>query len=284
MRRILGLVASQRKTANGEILTQEVAKAAGEDCELELIRLADLDLKLCKACYACLIPGKPCVHEDDLYFLIDKIKAADGIIISAPDYVLGPAAVIKVLADRMIALTQILDDLWGKPCVIISTYGIKGWEGYTLSALNSMARFMGFEVKDSHLFFGALPGEGIIGEGALARAREMGQALFGNSRSALGGECPACWSEMWKFPEPGKAVCPICGQTADLVAGENGIQWRYGETGKRFEKEYLKEHFHNWLREKVQEFVARRKELAAVRTLYKGSTWLEPPQENLIEK
>lgn len=278
MKRILGLVASQRKTANGEILTQEVAKAAGEDCKLELIRLADLNLKLCKACYACLIPGKPCVHNDDLNFLMDKIKAADGIIISVPDYVLGPAGIIKVLADRMIALTQNLDDLWGKPCVLISTYGIQGWEGYTLSALNSIARFMGFEVKDSHLFFGALPGEGIIADGALQRAREMGQALFGKGRSALNGECPTCWSEVWKFPQPGKAVCPICGQTADLVAGEEGIQWIFGEAGKRFEKEYLKEHFQNWLREKVNEFVARRKELAIVRNPYKEGNWLVPLQ------
>ncbi|HVJ48881.1 flavodoxin family protein [Desulfitobacterium sp.] len=280
MKKILGLVASQRKLANGEILTKEVAAAAGEDCQLELIRLADLKLDLCRGCYTCLIPGKQCSQNDDLYFLLEKIKAADGIILSAPCYVLGPAAVTKVLADRMIALTQYIDDLWGKPCVVIATYGIEGWDGYTLTALNAMARFMGFGLKDSHAFFGALPGEGIISSEALSRVQEMGQSLFGEARQAKRGECPTCWSEIWKFPEPTTAVCPICGQSARLVPGEKGIEWIYGDSQRMFDKEHLKEHFQGWLRGKVQEFISRRKELAVIRDPYKGKdTWLSPPQE-----
>ncbi|MEA4900454.1 flavodoxin family protein [Desulfitobacterium sp.] len=282
MKRILGLVASQRKLANGEILTKEVAAAAGEDCQLELIRLADLKLEYCRACYSCLIPGKQCVLNDDLYFLLEKIKAADGIILSAPDYVLGPAAVTKVFADRMLALAQSLDDLWGKPCVVISTYGIEGWDGYALSALNSMVQFMGLQLKDSHMFFGALPGEGINTPESLARAREMGQALFGEARQARNGECPTCRSEIWKFPEPSKAVCSICGQKANLVPEGNTITWTYAGSHNPFEKEHLKEHFQGWLRGKVQEYIARRKELALIRDPYKGEgTWLTPPQTKL---
>jgi len=270
MKKILGLVGSQRKLANGEILTKEVAAAAGEDCELELVRLADLKLDLCRGCYACLKPGKQCPMEDDLYLLVEKIKAADGIILSAPCYALGPAAVTKVLGDRVIALAQMIDDFWGKPCVVIATAGIKGWEGYTSSALNTVAKFMGFDLKDSHMFMGALPGEGIMGDGALLRAREMGQALFGQARQAEKGECPTCWSDIWKFPQAGTAVCPICGQTASLVSGENGIQWVYSHSSMMFKKEQLKHHFQEWLRGKVQEFMSRRKELAVVRERYKG--------------
>lgn len=280
MKKILGLVASQRKLANGEILTKEVSAAAGDDCQLELIRLADLNLKLCRACYSCLTPGKQCSLNDDLYFLLEKIKAADGIILSAPDYVLGPASVTKVLADRMIAMTQFIDELWGKPCVVIATYGIEGWEGYTLSALNAMVQFMGFNLKDSHMFFGALPGEGISNPEALARAREMGQALFGEARQAKNGECPTCWSEIWKFPEPATAVCPICGQTATLVPEGKEIKWVYGNSRNPFEKEHIKEHFQGWLRSKVQEYISRRKELADIRDPYKAKdTWISPTKE-----
>jgi len=270
MKKILGLVASRRKLANGEILTKEVAAAAGEDCQLELLRLADLKLELCRGCYACLSPGKQCPMGDDLYLLIEKIKAADGIIISAPCYALGPAAVTKVLADRIIALAQFIDDFWGKPCVVIATAGVVGWEGYTSSALNAGARFMGFDLKDSHLFMGALPGEGILGDGALVRAREMGQALFGQARQAEKGECPTCWSDIWKFPQAGTAVCPICGQTASLVSGEDEIEWVYSDSSDMFKKEHLKHHFQEWLGSKVQEFISRRKELAGVRDRYKG--------------
>lgn len=123
MKKILGLVASQRKLANGEILIKEVAASAGRDCQLELLRLADLKLDLCRGCYTCLIPGKLCPLDDDLYYLVEKIKTADGIILSAPCYILGPAAVTKVLGDRIIALAQLIDDLWGKPCVVIATAG-----------------------------------------------------------------------------------------------------------------------------------------------------------------
>lgn len=275
MKRILALIASQRKLANGEIIAKEVAASIGEEYELELVRLTDLNLDPCRACYVCLVPDKQCPIDDGLYYLIEKIKEADGIIIASPEYVLGPAAITKVLTDRMIAIAQDIDGLWGKPCVVIGTYGIKGWEGYTMTALNSLTRFMGFDLKDSHLFLGALPGEGIIGEGALERAREMGKALFGEGRKARKGECPTCWSDVWRFERPDTAVCPICNQKATLSMGESGIKWTYGEAGTRFEKEHLKEHFQVWLKEQVEEFIKRRKELGEVKNRYKGDdTWV----------
>lgn len=269
MKKILALVGSRRKLANGEILLKEVASSIGEEYELELLKLTDLKLEPCRGCYVCLMPGKKCPIDDGLYYLVDKIKEADGIIIAAPDYVLGPAAVTKLLADRAIALGQLYDDLANKPCVVISTYGIKGWEGYTLAGLNTIARVLGFNLKDSHIFLGALPGEGILGEGAVERAREMGKALFGEARKPNNGECPTCWSDIWKFEGTNTAVCPICGQKATLSLGENGIQWTFDEPSTRFEVEHLKEHFQVLLRDMAKDFIERREELAEVRNRYK---------------
>lgn len=277
MKKILGLIASQRTVANGEMLTKEVAAAAGEECQLELLRLADLHLGLCRGCYTCLTPGKQCPLDDGLYYLVEKIKAADGIILSAPCYALGPAAVTKVLGDRIIALAQLYDEFWGKPCVVIATAGVEGREGYTPSVLNTIARFMGFDLKDSQLFMGALPGEGILGAGALTRARAMGQALFGQARQAREGECPTCWSELWKFADPKNMVCSTCGQRAGLVVADEGVQWVFEGSGNMFDKDHLESHFQRWLRVKVQEFISRRKELAEVRNRYKGNDiWLKP--------
>ncbi len=269
MKRILALIASQRKLANGEIIAKEVASSIGEEYELELVKLADLKLEPCKGCYACLSTSKVCNIDDDLNYLVEKIKAADGIIIASPCYILGPAAIVKLLGDRMIAIAQHIDELRNKPCVVIGTSGIEGWEGYTLSALNSIARFMGFDLKDSHMFIGALPGEGITRDGAIERAKEMGESLFGEMRKAKAGECPNCWSDIWKFSIPNTAICTICGQTATLILGENGIEWNYGEASTRFDKEHLKEHFQVWLSEQVQEFISRRKELGDIRRRYK---------------
>lgn len=276
MKKILGLVASQRRMANGEILIKEAAASIGEEYKLELIRLPELNLQPCRACYTCLAPDQRCPLNDDLYFLLDKIKEADGIILSAPCYALGPAAIIKLFGDRIIALAQQIDVLWGKPCVIIGTTGIKGWEGYTLSALIANARFLGFDVKDAHMFLGALPGEALSNEKSFERIRAMGASLFRDPRQLEAGECPTCWSDIWKFPEPNRAVCPLCGQEAIICSSEKGLIWNFGTAGKRFEKEALTRHFQVWLRAQVEEFGHRRKELSEIRNRYKGEdNWIK---------
>ena len=276
MKKILGLVASQRKLANGEILMKEAAASIGEEFELELIRLPELSLLPCNACYACLFPNRSCPLTDDLYFLLDKIKEADGLILSAPCYALGPAAITKLFGDRIIALAQHIDELWGKPCVIIGTAGIKGWEGYTLSALIANSRFLGFDVKDAHMFLGALPGEALVNDNSIERISALGASLFNEPHILEAGQCPTCWSDIWKFPEPNQAVCPLCGQEATIFSSENGFQWDFGSAGKRFEKETLTEHFQVWLKAQVKEFGDRRKELSEIRNRYRGyNTWIK---------
>lgn len=277
MKKILGIISSHRKLANGEILLKEAAVATEEAYQLELIRLPDLKIETCKGCYSCLIPGKLCPIKDDLYFIADKIKAADGVIITSPCYVLGPAAITKLLSDRAIALAQMLDEFWGKPCIIIGTGGMEGWEGYTMSALLMMARGMGLDVKDAHMFIGALPGESVKLEGSLARVRQLGKALFGKSRTWENGQCPTCWADLWKFPQSDLAVCPICGQEATLFTNEFGVRWQYGPSGLRLSYEKLKEHFQEWLPERAKEYVVRRKDLELVRNRYKDQgRWLTP--------
>ena len=128
MAKILGLIASQRRLGNGEILVKAAAQAAGTGHSLELLRLTDLNLLPCKGCYKCVAPGKLCPLKDDLYYLVDQISAADAIIFSGPCYVRGPAAITKLFVDRLIALAQRLDDFWEKPCIVIATCGPKGLE------------------------------------------------------------------------------------------------------------------------------------------------------------
>ncbi len=283
MKRILGIVSSQRKLANGEILIKQAASSCGEPYQLELLRLTDLKIEPCRGCYACLIPGKQCPVQDDLYFLVEKMVEADGIIWATPCYVLGPAAITKLLADRTIAMAQRIDDFRDKPCVIIGTAGINGWEGYTLSALISFARLLSFNVKDAQMFLGALPGEALQAEGSEDRIAKLGKALFGEASKVEEGRCPTCGSDLWKFPEPDLALCPFCGQKAHLVRSnpDNSnpaiVSWLFSEPGRRFEFEQLKGHFQGWLREKAEEYKERRKELAKLRNAYKSEdTWLKP--------
>ena len=271
MKKILGIIASPRRLGNGEILVKEAAAAAVENAELELVRLAELNIRPCKACYSCLMPDHPCPLDDDLYSLLGKLKHADGLIFSAPCYALGPAGMTKLFGDRIIALAQHIEDLAHKPAVIITTAGIKGWEGYTLTSIVANMRFLGFEVKDAQMFLGALPGEALENPQALERVRLLGASLFARPRQPKNGECPTCWSDLWKFPEPNHAVCPLCGQEATIIAGADGISvhWEYGSASSRFTKAHLQEHFQVWLKDEVEEFKKRRRELAVIRNQYK---------------
>jgi multimeric flavodoxin WrbA len=262
---ILGLVGSRRILANGEILLKEVAGSCGENYKLELIRLPELKIEPCRGCYTCLTPGKPCPIKDDLYFLCDRILMADGIILAVPCYFLGPAAIAKLWSDRSIALAQRLKDFWAKPIVIIGTAGIKGWEGYTLSALIAMANFMGLQIKDAKMFIGALPGEALENSEVQQKVKIMGKALFGDKSELESGQCPTCRSEIWKFPKPNFAVCPICTQEAILELQDGEVKWVFGPFGKRFELPDLEHHYGEFLPSKVREFFGRRKELALLR-------------------
>ncbi|MDQ7093464.1 flavodoxin family protein [Desulfosporosinus sp. PR] len=272
MKKVLGLIASQRRLGNGEVLIKEAAASIGEEVKLELLKLPEFNLQPCKACYACLVPDQRCPLKDDLYSIFERLKEADGIIVSSPCYALGPAGITKMLGDRIIALAQHLDEIWGKPCVIIGTAGIKGWEGYTLSALIANARFLGLNVKDAHMFIGALPGETLLRPEAQERIQSLGASLFGEPHSLEAGQCPTCWSDLWKFPQPDHAVCPFCGQEATILpsADGKGLRWLFEAQASRFNQDHLKEHFQVWLRDQVREFGKRRKELAVVRNRYKG--------------
>jgi multimeric flavodoxin WrbA len=277
MKRILGLIGSRRKVANGEILLKEVAGSCGEDYKLELIRLPELKLEPCRACYACLGPGKICPIKDDLSFLTEEITMADGIILAVPCYILGPAAISKLWSDRTIALSQHLQDFWNKPVVIIATAGIRGWEGYTLSALTAMVNIMGLKVKAAKMFIGALPGEVMENTEVRRQVKAMGKALFGVAAETEAGQCPTCRSEIWKFPKPDFAVCPLCSQEAMLEFQEGEVKWIFGPPGKRFERPELERHFGEFLPAMVKEYIDRRKELALVRNPYKTqNNWLKP--------
>lgn len=274
---ILGLIGSQRILANGEILLKEVASSCGEDYKLELIRLPELKIEPCRGCYTCLVPGKFCPIKDDLYYLYDKIKMADGIILAVPCYFLGPAAITRLWSDRTLALAQRLKDFWDKPIVIIGTAGINGWEGYSLSALVAMANFMGFQIKDAKMFISALPGEVMGNPDAEQKIKIMGKALFGDKSEIESGQCPTCRSEIWKFPKPNLAVCPICTQEAILELQNGEVKWVFAPSGSRFELLDLEHHYGEFLPSKVREFIGRRKELALIRKPYETKdNWLKP--------
>ncbi len=94
--RLLGLDCSPRDNSNSGIMLDTGFTALDEkypgEAECEVVHLRDIAIEPCKACNVC---GKtkdgrfiPCVREDedDVQEVLDKMVAADGILVATPVY------------------------------------------------------------------------------------------------------------------------------------------------------------------------------------------------------
>ncbi|GAB6181034.1 hypothetical protein JCM14036_23530 [Desulfotomaculum defluvii] len=275
MKRILGIVASQRIVGNSEILAKAAMEATGPDNHMELIRLQDLNIKPCKACYSCLPPDVPCHIQDDLNFLLNKIRGADAVVLAAPIYFLGPHSSIKVLQDRFLSVSNKFQEFAGKPCITITSYGVPGWEGYAQEALNLTARFLNLYLVDSAKFLGANPAEVLEDPRNLERVRQLGRSLVDPSyqRSAKEYECPVCWSDILRFD--GKNVtCPFCGTKGEIRIEGQEIKYIFNpEANHRFSDEGRRHHFDQFLNSKKQEFIAKKKHYKELQAPYRSLNW-----------
>jgi len=96
----VGIVGSPRQGGNTEILTAHCLKAIAEEgFDIELVRLAGLDIKGCNACNYCF-EHDGCSIEDDLQPIFEKMLVADAIIVASPVYFGSATALVKGLLER----------------------------------------------------------------------------------------------------------------------------------------------------------------------------------------
>ncbi len=87
---VIGINGSPRKQWNTATLVAKALEgAAAQGATTELVHLYDLDFKGCKSCFACKTRGEnygKCVMKDDLAPVLEKIAAADALVIGSPIY------------------------------------------------------------------------------------------------------------------------------------------------------------------------------------------------------
>ncbi|HWR42233.1 flavodoxin family protein [Sporomusa sp.] len=274
--KILGLVASPRRAGNSELLVKEMLASLPADNQKEMIRLTDLNIKMCKACYACLPAGKKCNIEDDLDFLLDRIRAADALIIASPCYFLGPHTSIKTIGDRLISVMGDSHEFNGKKCVTVVTYGINSWEGYAREAVNNFARFLHLDVVGDLLVHAAIPGEA-LDEDIKTAAHELVKRLIappGGDKSSSGGlTCADCDSSLLQISASGHVRCVMCGTTGQLQCESGQFSIHY--TNKilpRFSPEGMTEHGRT-LESYKERYISKRRELAQLCKPYSDYDW-----------
>lgn len=109
-KKVLILSGSPRKGGNSDILCDQFMQG-GKDGgnEVEKIFLRDKKINYCVACYACRGTGK-CAYKDDMAEILEKMIAADVIVLSSPVYFYSLDAQMKTLIDRTVArYTEITD-------------------------------------------------------------------------------------------------------------------------------------------------------------------------------
>jgi multimeric flavodoxin WrbA len=144
--------------------------------KVDKVRLAEKTIHYCTGCYACEREGK-CAQKDDMSDILDRMLAADVIVLATPVYFYTMCAQMKTVIDRTVArYTEIANkDFYfivtaadGRKAALERT--IEGFRGFT-SCLS------GAKEKGIVYGTGAWKVGDIRGTRAMDEAYAMGKAL-----------------------------------------------------------------------------------------------------------
>lgn len=122
--KILAINGSHRSgKGTAALLQAALDEAAACGAQTELVELSSLSIGYCSGCNTCLM--KPaCTLSDDMDVLVDKMMAADGIVLGSPDYFANVSARMKTFIDRTRPLHMTANALKGKVGGMVSTAGL----------------------------------------------------------------------------------------------------------------------------------------------------------------
>lgn len=162
--KILGIVCSNRKGGNTEILTREALTGAS-DCgaETELVSISNIEIKPCDGCLSCT-KTYDCRIKDDMHLMYEKMLSADGIILGTPVYFWSPSGQAKIIIDRTLPLRYPYLKLANKVGGAIAVAGRDGADSalgiiehyfssnhmFLADSVNGLALEKGVITKDKH--------------------------------------------------------------------------------------------------------------------------------------
>lgn len=103
-KKVLVLSASPRQGGNSELLCDQfVLGAQDAGHETEKVALRDKKIGYCVACEYCQANDGACAQKDDMAHILEKMVAADVIVMATPVYFYTMNAQMKTLIDRTVA-------------------------------------------------------------------------------------------------------------------------------------------------------------------------------------
>lgn len=275
---LLGVSCSPRKLGNCELFIKEIYRQLGSGWELRLARLPELDIRPCKACYACLFNEMKCPQDDDFSVVLEELANADAYVVAAPAYLLSANGSLKKFLDRGLQFYALVDRLWGKPGVGVAIAGIEGMEGSTKLNVESFIKLTMGDLRGSAVVYGALPGETLLDSGNREIAAELAESLVAPERSVRleVPRCPLCGSDTFRFLPDGAVRCMLCSGSGNYEWKESRllVEIQPGEHPLFHSREEAVRHA-EWLRGMKEKFMERKKELKGVIKDYLGvGTWI----------
>jgi multimeric flavodoxin WrbA len=124
--RIVGICGSPRKklSRTGHLVKEVLGGAQSHGAEIEYVDLATLKINYCTGCGRCHHLGE-CAQKDESNFLLEKIKAADGLVLGSPVYISHVTGLLKNWIDRLGNVIH-CQRLLGKYGAVVSTTGGSG--------------------------------------------------------------------------------------------------------------------------------------------------------------
>ena len=181
--KVVAFNGSARKDGNTALLVREVFKElASQGLETELVQLCGSTIKACRACYQCCEnKTRQCaIQDDDLNRLIDKMLAAEGIILASPTYIGDVTSTMKVLIDRAGMVARANDCMLR--CKVGAAVTVASWGGaiHTFDSMNHFFLIGEMIVMGSsnwNLGFGREKGEVLRDLKAMDTMRTLGRNM-----------------------------------------------------------------------------------------------------------
>ena len=101
-KKVLVISSSPRKGGNSDLLCDQFIKGAAEaGHDAEKIFPKNFKINYCTGCGTCLNGAKPCPQKDDMADILEKMIAADVIVMATPVYFYTMCGQMKTMIDRV---------------------------------------------------------------------------------------------------------------------------------------------------------------------------------------
>ncbi|MBA4372904.1 MAG: flavodoxin family protein [Thermodesulfovibrio sp.] len=189
---VIGLNGSPRKEGNTSHAIKTVfEELQKEGISTELLQLGSSNIRGCRACFKCFeTKDNRCIQQDDLNSFVEKMVAADGIIIGSPTYFANVSTEVKALIDRAGLVSRANSNLFSRK---VGAAVVAARRAGAVNVYQNINLFFGISsmiIPGSsywNIGIGRTPGEILNDEEGMKTFRDLGQNMAWLLKKLQGG-------------------------------------------------------------------------------------------------